>query len=394
MSIHKHCIVCGFNKLYPIYIDRQQPLCALNLPKKRKEATNSPRFLLNFYCCARCEHIFNVSFSYDQVPYSKSANLMYNSGGIWNQYIDQVITKINKNISINQSTIIEIGCGDGIFLQKLKKQFANAKCIGFDPSTEITQLNSEIQGIKDYFIPERDIKLYKPDILICRHVIEHLEDPFNFVADITFWCSHYKHYPLFVAEVPRMDKAISQKRIPDFIYEHVSNFTDRSFRFLIERAGFNIEEISAEYHDEVVLIFAKTIPDNSLLDIKNKSENYRQGIQREQENVEQFLNTLDGNKTAFWGATGKGAAFLNAFNVSDDRFPFVVDSDERKCGFYVPGTGQLIQSASTLLKNQVDNIIVTTFWRVEDIYLQIKEMKIPYQNIYYIKNNNIVTYPG
>lgn len=392
MNIQKHCIVCGFHKLYPIYIDHQQPLCALNLPKSHKEATNAKRLPLNFCSCARCGHIFNFSFAYDQVPYSDGSNLMYNSGDIWNQYLDQLITKINKKLPLKQSTVIEIGCGNGIFLQKIKAQFSNAKCIGFDPSIDATELNSEIQGIKDYFVPERDIELYKPDILICRHVIEHLEDPFNFMADIAFWCSYYNHYPLFVVEMPKINKAIEQKRTSDLIYEHVSNFSDRSFKFLTERSGFNIEEISSEYNDEVILAFIKAIPDDGLSDIKNKSKNYFQGIQKEKENVEEFLNTLDKNKTAFWGATGKGAAFLNAFNVSNDRFPLIVDSDERKCGFYVPGTGQLIQNASILLKNPVDNIIVTTSWRVQDIYLQIKKMKIAYQNVYYIKNNNIVVY--
>jgi hypothetical protein len=99
-----------------------------------------------------------------------------------------------------------------------------------------------------------------------------------------------------------------------------------------------------------------------------------------------------GTSTALWGATGKSAGFINTYGLDADRFPLVVDSDEGKCGKFVPGTGQEIKHSTHLLTNPVDVIIITTHWRAKDIYQEIKDRNIQYQRVLYLDGSSLVDY--
>ena len=91
--------------------------------------------------------------------------------------------------------------------------------------------------------------------------------------------------------------------------------------------------------------------------------------------------TDSGRSVAFWGATGKGSAFLNIFDLFDHAWPVVVDSDYNKVGRFVPRTGQEIHPPEYLVENPVDTIVITTQWRAEDIAWEIQNRRIPCREI-------------
>jgi hypothetical protein len=93
--------------------------------------------------------------------------------------------------------------------------------------------------------------------------------------------------------------------------------------------------------------------------------------------------------TAYWGGTGKGAAFLNAYQITDG---FVVDSDPNKFGLYVPGTGQKIESPETLLENPTQIITITTRWRAADIYAEIQAKGIKYEQLLVLDRSDLREY--
>jgi hypothetical protein len=65
----------------------------------------------------------------------------------------------------------------------------------------------------------------------------------------------------------------------------------------------------------------------------------------------------DHKRIAFWGAGAKGVTFLNMV-PNADKIEYVVDSNVRKQGMYVPGTGQPISSPDRLQDYQPDIVIV------------------------------------
>lgn len=375
-----NCLACGSHLLESFYNPGSHPLAALNLPRSHEEAESALRYPMNFHTCRACGHIFNVDFDVARIPYEDDSNLMYNSGRSWNDHIREVAQHLRDNYEITGKTIVDIGAGDGLFLEYFSAASSMNRCIAFEPGIESDScIAAGLETIVDYFIPERDIRRYSPDVLVCRHVLEHMGRPREFVAELAYHGREQR--PLFVAEVPCIDEAVKEGRFGDYLYEHVSNFTATSFRTMFESAGWFTADLYTTYNDEVLVWIGRPGP-SAFVDSKPKPD---------PETVTALLQfiLLDNKSYAFWGGTGKGASFLNACGITGGR---VIDSDHRKAGCYVPGTGQRIEAPSSLWTNPVDTIIITTRWRAADIYSEIKRDHPSVREILVIDNDAIRQY--
>jgi len=377
------CLACGHNISSELFDPGPQPLAALNLPRTHEAAVDSLRLPMKFNSCSICGHVWNTDFDYAQVPYAGDSNLMYNSGVLWQAHMQRLIDKLVENSKVwAPGPLIDIGCGDGSFFTQLLGTIPDADCIGFEPGIEGDKITT-FKCVRDYFIPERDLKRYRPKFLSCRHVIEHLQNPRDFVAEIAYWCSRYDLDPIFLAEVPCFDTAIKTGRISDFLYEHVSNFTLNSLFTLFVTSGFNVLEASRYYGDEVIVGFFT--PHNvALKQHEAGTEAFAAKVSRTFESIGDFIADLHQSaamsSVALWGGTGKSSAFINMFKFDGGTFPLVVDSDVNKLGRHVPGTGQEIQSPQVLVGGN-PIIIITTAWRAEDIYNDIKSRGIQYNRL-------------
>jgi len=361
-----------------------------------EDAQNIARYPMNFRACAECGHIFNIEFDYSEIPYVENSNLMFNKGAGWQIYLDELIDNLDEHHSLEGKILLEIGCGEGHFLRRIKNKFPSATCIGFEPGIESKNAPQGIEVYQDYFLPERDLPKHRPDFLICRHVLEHLEQPKEFVSEISYWCNMHDVYPVFLAEVPCIDKAIKHTRINDYLYEHVSNFTEYSFGNMFKISGYQLLNIASGYDGEVVFVEAKPKKQPRLGRIKKSSAKYFHDALQQQGFINKTLAefTKRGEKVAFWGGTGKGASFLNAFQIDAKDFPIVIDSDRLKVGKFVPGTGQQIKAPEFLLENNFDIIIICTQWRARDIFTEICAKNIPYKKVLVLINKKLREYKG
>ena len=392
-----NCIACGSSITYPIYNPGEHPLSVMYLPKSSAEAKSVMRFPMNFEACGDCGHIYNTEFDYSKIPYAEGSNLMFNKGTGWKVFIDEQIDQLNKKFGLAGKTIIEIGCGDAHYLKSIKEKFPTARCVGFEPGIEASNAASGgVEAISDYFIADRDLPKFKPDFLICRHVLEHLDSPKNFVKEIAYWCNIHEVYPVFLGEVPCINKAIKHTRINDYLFEHVSNFTDYSFKNMFQLAGYKVLECKTGYGDEVVVALSVPRVNKRVKKIRASAAKYHEGILKQKENVLKKLYELkkSGKKIAFWGGTGKGTSFLNGLDVNADDFPTVIDSDHKKCGFFVPGTGQEIRPPEYLLEVPHEVIVINTQWRAKDIYAEIVRRGIKFEKAFVLLNKKLVEYKG
>ncbi len=257
-----NCIVCGNKHSYPVFNPGPQPLAALNLPYTQTDAIMAMRYPMNFVSCAFCGHVYNSEFDYAHVPYAGDSNHMYNNGTGWQQHMQEVVNILLDRWVLWDGPAIDIGCGDGQFFELLLKDSPKTNCIGFEPGIDAEKINS-FSVVRDYFIPERDLKKYKPSLIVCRHVVEHLENPREFLADISYWCGRYNLEPLVLIEVPCIDNSLKHGRIADYLYEHVSNFTEGSFGTMFDLAGYRFLEIRTLYQNEVLVGMA--VPNLPLL---------------------------------------------------------------------------------------------------------------------------------
>lgn len=386
-----NCPVCGISITSPFFDGGTQPLTTIGWYPSEEAAKNLTKYSLRYVQCLQCTHIWNKDFNYKDIPYTDTPNRMFNLGSSWQEYMDEMHALLQKYLPKNP-TVIDIGCGDGHFVKNLSTKLNDAgRFIGFDP-TNSQDSGKGIEFYPDYFNPLVDIKSLSPDLLVMRHVIEHLEDPSIFIKQLQLAAIHSNKKILFFAEVPCIDKAIESNRLTDFFYEHPSQFTSQSFEFLMKQGG-EILAISRAYKCEVIYALIELQLNASSLEIADSSRKFNTNSKKKQCAAKEQLELISKSESvAIWGGKGKAAAFMNFYNADNINFPIVVDSDTSKVGTHVSGTGQKIQHYDILKTHPVDAIVIPSQWRAADIVAFIIKENIPFKKILLEHDGNIISY--
>lgn len=369
--LRANCPVCHYTLAVPFFNGDEQPLATLGWPKSSVEAQSMSRHPLDYVQCPRCTHVWNRSFTYDAIPYANNPNRMFNKGGIWQGHLQETRDLLTSTLPLNP-TVIDIGCGEGHFVRGIAQELhGNGRFLGFDPNaTHESGIGVEFHA--RYFDPIQDVPVLEPDLIVMRHVLEHLTDPAAFIDQLAWGASQLNKPVRFFAEVPCIDKVFSSKRLVDFFYEHPSQFTTKSFETLMKQAG-KLLAINHGYDYEVVYgLVELAIPKNYQANACIASEFYEQATSARQTIQSQLKKLIEaGKRVAIWGGTGKAAAFIHFFEANAEDFPLVVDSDLDKVGTFVPKTGQLIQYRDVLKSTVVDVVIIPAQWRAKDILAEI-----------------------
>lgn len=132
--------------------------------------------------------------------------------------------------------VLDLGCND-LFLLNLLKDRAEFR-VGIDPvwqGRENERADLSIQVFGQNF---EDVDLgalpAKPDLIVCRHTLEHIVDPCRIVKMLMNVAANDA---LFVFEVPGFDGLIQRFRFDQVFHQHAQYFTLASFLKLLETVG-------------------------------------------------------------------------------------------------------------------------------------------------------------
>lgn len=387
------CPACGHHIAVPFYDGGRQPLATLAWPASAEEARAMKRLPLSFMRCIDCGHVYNSEFNYAEVPYSEKPNLMFNKGAVWTTHLRRIRDLILERMP-ERPIVVEVGCGDGHLLRALAEARPAGRYIGFDPSGAIDDGHGAIEGRRELFEPSRHLAELRPDLIVSRHVLEHLMNPLAFVQALAFASSWERVETQLLIEVPCIDGVFAAGRTVDFFYEHNSNFTSRSLERLLSRCASSVELVERGYKDEVVYGLARFQHRADQVDFAAEALDFRERTRAARTTMLQAIADLrqSGKRIAVWGGTGKAAAFINQYGLDVETFPLVVDSDPDKAGTFVPGTGQEIRFRDVLLSDPVDVILIATQWRAHDIALEIERCGIRYRQIVLEHQGRLVDY--
>lgn len=379
------CLACGFAWAVTLFESEARPLATLGWPTSAQSSCDMPRYPLDFMRCVRCGHIYNRSFAYHQVPYQSHPNLMYNDSQIWQGHLERLAHRLLAFLP-EKPVVIEVGCGQGAFLRRLAALCPDGLFIGFDPNLQTgqTQAQSHLRFEACLFEPGKHLPAYRPDLILSRHVLEHLMNPLAFLQETVFFSSYYGLYPYLFFEVPCVDRLLAFGRLEDLYYEHNSHFTRRSFQMMLQSLPCETHFIETGYNGEVIfgLLQLKAMADCQT--ILAETRHFKQLAEAAQQQVPEQIKALlhEGKTVVLWGGTGKGAAFVHHFSLEPESFPLqVVDSDPLKAGTYVPGTAYLIAHCDVLESQSVDIIIIPAQWRAADIALEIQSRRIAFEQL-------------
>ena len=248
-------------------------------------------------------------------------------------------------------------------------EFGNNRGIGFDPSYEEGRLDkgddARFKVVQDLYSEKYADQ--KADMICCRHVLEHIEDPRHFIESVRRTVGDC-HDTIVFFEVPNVMFTLKDLGIWDLIYEHCGYFSKPSLAHLFDSCGFQVLSLSDTFGGQFECIEAKPaesqsegengyseIVQNMAQYVKTFSDTYSSKLKEWQGNLEQMKN--ENKKVVVWGAGSKGVTFLNTLGVTE-QISYIVDVNPHKQDKYVAGTGQQIVSPKFLQEYQPDTILV------------------------------------
>jgi hypothetical protein len=355
------CPICtsklNYDKLFSF---NQMPPNQHVVYKTADEAKHCKIGDINLVHCNNCGFIFNTKFDNNLVNYSED----YNNNPLFSQYyVDylnvQIDYLIKNNYLSNNSTIIEVGCGKGYYLDFLSKQLKDCSFYGFDTSYEGTLIfpNKNITYYKSYY-PDKNIILH-PNMIINRHVIEHIPSPITFLKSLreTLDINNY----LFL-ETPDFNWILKNNSIFDFFYEHCNYWLPISISNALTLSGYQVIDITSGYEDQYLWIIAKAA-ENYSFNIK-KSQHFNVDLNKHfskifntySESLKRISNS--DKKIALWGAGPKGYSFVNFFDPNSKYVSCLIDINTSKQHCYIGKTAHKIISPNDIKSSKINFIII------------------------------------
>lgn len=317
------CPACGHHVASPFYQGGAQPLTTVAFPATEAEATGLARLPLDFVRCVDCGHIFNAAFDYAEVPYTANPYFMFNQGTTWADHL-RYVRDLILHCTSSRPTIVEIGCGDGHLLAALAQQRPLGRYIGFEPNSVLQPAGGLFEARVELFDPAVHLEELRPELIVTRHVLEHLPNPLAFLQALGFAASWLQTELRLFVEVPCIETALATGRTADFFYEHHSHFTQTSLERLLTRAGATVERLETGYGDEVVCGLARLRGASHQRTHADQALQFHAHTHQTGTSLGRDLQRLtrSGRPVAIWGGTGKAAAFINKHQLTADRFPW------------------------------------------------------------------------
>ena len=337
-------------KKVPIFQNKVYPTCeeAMSAETGDVELVQSP--ISGF--------VFNKAFTPHIMNYDIHYQNEQSNSNFFKEHLQSVL-QLLKSYGIAGKKVIEVGCGKATFFEMMLD--AGIDACGYDPTYEGD--NKRIK--KEYF--DETQKDAKGDVIVMRHTLEHITNPFSFLHTIAK-TNDYRGY-LFV-EVPAFNWIVAKNAFWDIFYEHCNYFTEESLAIM-----FNGATTGNFFGGQYIYLWAdlsklrNTIPVNMHFTKWNTLAFDKK--------MEEYNKLLDQSSSiSIWGAGAKGSTFLNLLDKQRNKVEYVIDINPAKQNKFIAGTGHGIFSPGILEKKPVKNILVMNENYTEEIKKQVKDLGV------------------
>jgi SAM-dependent methyltransferase len=362
--MNNQCPICGKNA-EDVFLKREGvPVHQNSLFAKEQSAIEIARGRLSIAICHNCGFVFNADFDDRLLSYNENYENTQSYSPAFEAFLDENINHLIDEKGIRNCRVIEVGCGKGYFIRKLVER-GNNTGIGFDPSYvgPLEMLGGRLKFVKQFY--DQTSSPLPADVVICRHVIEHIARPLDLLKSIRQALAKSPKAHVFF-ETPDVKWILQGQVVWDFFYEHCSYFSTASIRTAFECSGFKIEEIRNIFGGQYLWVEARPSPDreSSLSEEEVKTlvtlaQKFQKADTEHISNWKDKLNKIrKHSQIAVWGAGAKGVTFSNLFDPNRALISCIIDVNPEKQSKYLPGTGHPIVNLTELPNRDITSVII------------------------------------
>jgi len=279
---------------------------------------------------------------------------------------------------LRKSSFLEVGCGDGYLLWRLKLLGAK-EVTGCDPGTDAKQGKKRfgIDIINDFY--KSDLFDEKFDVIFSFGFLEHVRNPLETVE--SFRRIMKQKGKIFIA-VPNCENKLKLGDISILGHEHWNFFTAEALKNILVKSGFS--DVETALGSKNAMIYGWGNMSSKIKKIKNKDiesntellfHNFSAKINKILPCLQEKIDKLDRENKSL----GLYAGGLQIIGLLKHKLePRFFNGDTANHGKYFPGYKNPIENPKNLLENKVDELwIMATDYDREIIDYLKNNLKIP-----------------
>lgn len=359
------CPVCRSSATVEFLRRSQVPTNQNRALPDAESARSMTRGELRVRSCTKCGFVFNSAFDPERVFYDASYDNCQTVSPHFADHVERLAKRLTDECGVRNCRIVEVGCGQGAFVERLVSDPAlGNRGRGFDPSYngELSRCDGRLTFERRFY--DAECATIEADVVVCRHVIEHVPDPVGLLKTIRAALSNSPGARLFF-ETPTVAWIFKHSVIWDFFYEHCSYFTAESLKTCFELAGFRVAQVGPIFGGQYLWLEAVLEPEAPEVtfnptDIASLAERFgefeRNAVRDWTQAIKIHSRT---GAVAIWGAGAKGGTFANLVDPRGELISCVVDINAAKQGRYIPGSRHLVISPDELESRGVMKVLVT-----------------------------------
>lgn len=214
-----------------------------------EEAKSVVKGSINLRFCKNCGFIGNEGYESKKISFG-TYDFSNDHSPLFKAFVNQQCEGLIQRYDLRGKTILDIGCGDGFFLEAICKNGGNRGIgidSGFDHAKRKPTEGTNISFIKDYY--SEKYQYFEVDFIACRLVIDLLGDPIDFLK-ILRRNLESRSKTIVYFEVPNAQYTFGEMVIWNVVYEHRSWFSEDSLAYLFEKTGFEVLNVAPCWQDE------------------------------------------------------------------------------------------------------------------------------------------------
>lgn len=344
--MHK-CIICGtvLDESSYLMTCKNMPASAQDIPAEN-ELEGEKGMDLTLCQCPSCGL---VQFDCEPVHYYRD---VIRAGGYTRTMADLRHTQYKHFIekcSLQGKKIIEIGCGQGEFLEMLKEFPVDG--YGIEHKPELVQMaKSKDLNVWEAFAENGNTVIENGpfDAFLSFNFLEHQPDPNGMMQCIY---NNLSDDGVGLITVPNLDYILANDAFYELLRDHIANYTEDTLRFLLNKNGFTVLESAIVNKDTISMI------------VRKRPKICIEGIRSNFDKLEKELNSFidsrisSGKSIAVWGASHQGFTALSTTGIGG-KIRYIIDSAPFKQGRFSPASHIPIVAPDHFFEEPVDCIII------------------------------------